>query len=638
MQACPSCGTSAANRAKFCPSCGTPLGRTRTAVPRVEAPTATASAADTPTTPDTLSSDVEPVRAAGRGSRPPVEWVAGGDWRTPALVAGLTALVAYAASVLANSYLIWLGSDPHHSASGVFRSGVITLAWAFGSPVFGHGNGSAGGGGSVGMAPLPISLLGLAVFALAFRSAASADRPDRTVTAARSAVLTAFVLALIGFGGFATFGPRGDQLHVSTSPGRIFGWSLLFFGLVALAVATRPIERLRERTETDPRWQRLADEWWLPIKGAAVTLGLAIALGWIAGVCAAVAEAGTQAFDVVKALPVLLAYFVNLGLDVMQFAMGGALHAGVGAGDATFSLWHRDGAPAGYFGLLLLMPIAIAAGSTWIFRHGDPADATGRARACYRMALPAVLAYLVLAIAGRVGFSAAGSSGSPIGTSGHAGPQILLGAVILAAWFLVGGFLMGRFLSERSAAPPSSGPHRSAAWIRRPLPTAAVAVVSLGVLALVGIGGAATADTHDDVGDFGVASLLLLFSASADSGSSDGGSASIEPAPAVPPPSLPSPIAVPPVTSNDPFTAADKTLAFYALAEDIYRAKNPSYTRDIGVLQQQDVQGLPATTQGTVTIPRADASSFCIEYFSDTGQGSFTYDSNDRIATPGATC
>src|SRR5581483_5045407 len=135
-------------------------------------------------------------------------------------------------------------------------------------------------------------------------------------------------------------------------------------------------------------------------------------------------------------------------------------------------------------------------------------------------------------------------------------------------------------------------------------------------------------------GDFGIASLLLLFGASGSS--SDGGSASIEPAPtptftSVPPPTLPSPITV-------PEAAARATLDGYATAEDAYRATHSSYTSDVGVLQSEDSFDLPATTVGTVTIPRADADSFCLEYFSGPDRQTFTYDSNVPIVTPGATC
>jgi hypothetical protein len=634
MKACPNCGQQVANRAKFCPECGAATSVAATA----SATKAPATVAAEPT------GDAVGTAASSGPDRTFVERLLGGDWRSAAYVAVPTAGLAVALSLVATSYLIWIGGNSNdsfglgHSAGGFFHSAGDLLAMAFGSPVFTRASGSGGGGAySTGMAPLTISLLVLATFALLLRRyLPPAGTAARTAAAIRAALLVSVALALLSIAGYSSSRIGSGRVHISVSPGRVFGWSLLFFAVVGGLVAARPLQTLRDRASESPLPARLSEQWRLPAEGALVAMTTALLLGGVTGLVIIFAQADGARLAVLKTLPLLLAYLVNLGVDVFQVSMGAALHASIGGGDggsASVSLFDRHGLSAAYFALLLLPPIAIGAGAAWIRRYRAVVEPRELARACYRMALPAVLIYLIVAMPSRAGFTydGAGSAGG-IGAapSGHIGVQVLLGVLILAAWFLVVGFAVGRYLlrdqstggaDAAAAAPPAPR------WLGRTLSAGPVAVTAL-VLALVtAVGGIATADDKDHSGDIGVFGGLFLFGAvasvqsSASFGSGEA-QATVTPAPVLRPRSGP--------TAVDP--SAELALNDLSAAEESYRVTNGTFTTDPSVLD--------TTTPANVVldIARADDTSFCATAFAvETGQ-TFIYDSLIGSITENGSC
>jgi hypothetical protein len=632
MKACASCGQQVANRAKFCPSCG--AATADTPAPAAGAPELLTAGAEPSATATTTPTDA--------ADRTLVERILGGDWRAAAYVAGPSALVAVALSLAATSYLLWTGNGSDdafgfgHSAGGFFHSAAGLLAMAFGSPLFTRAGGSdtgfgSGGGYGAGAAPLTISLLVLATYALLLRTyLPDATASTRVAGAVRASVLTSFALAMLSFGAFST-SDLGDQarLHLTSSPGRVFGWSLLFFTVVGTVVAVRPRQLWATRTAESPTLDRLTGEWLLPIQGALVAMTTAVVLGGVTAIVIFVAEADGSRLDVLKALPILLAYLVNLGVDVFQISMGAALHASASGGDggsASVSLFDRHGLSAGYFGLLALPPVAIMAGVAWIRRYRGSVEPRILARSCYRMALPAVVVYVVLAVASRAGFEYGGPGAQSFG-SGHAGPQVLLGALILAAWFVVVGFAAGRYLLSE---PPPAGsteplPQRPG-WLGRTVSAGPVALVALAVAILAGIGGVATANDKDHSGDFGFVGSLLLFGVAGVSESNatvtTGSGTAIAP--------VPSPIQLAPVPPTG--AAAPAALRDLAVAEETYYTTNGTYTTD---QFQLDVGSDPTVYLDVV---RADATSYCAEAFGQQDGQSYSYDSTVGSVVTGSTC
>lgn len=574
----------------------------------------------------------EEVLPGGSPTRTPVERLLSGDWRTAAIVAGPTILVAYVLGLVGTAFLIWVNTggdesfDPlAHSNAGFFRSAFALTGMAFGSPDFLSGrSGNDHLDYQAGMAPLTITLLTAVAFVFllrrydAFRTFA-----ERLDLALRAAVLTAIGLALLTIGMFATIKTENDSVHQSGSPGRVFGWSLLLFAVTALVASVR-------RWDLAENIGQLWERWRLPILGAVVAMTTAIVVGGVTGILIFLAQADSGRLDVLKALPTIFIYLVNLGVDVFQVSMGGALHASAGSGGSSLSLFNRHGLSAAYFFLLLLPPLAIITGINWIRNHAGESSRLDVVRACYRMALPAALLYLLLAVPSRAGF-AVGSGETGFGGSGHAGVQVLLGTVIVFGWFAVVGYVIGQFwlppTPGRGGATPQ--PPRLPAWTRGSVAAGPLAIVA-GVLGvLIAAGGAATAKSGAQSGDLGPVSGIAGLGAFATSDGSveEGGGSSGTGAVAVP--ATP----VPTFTVGPESDQAGQDLRDWAAAEEAYFAQHQSYTVEPALLPS--VPGVSPTD--TVTIARADNSSYCLEAITADGQA-FTYDSDVRLVTPGATC
>jgi hypothetical protein len=595
------------------------------------------------------------------GGRTLVERVLAGDWRSAALVAGPTVLVAYVLGLVVNSYLIWIDSGSAddfdflgHSNAGFFRGAAAITGMAFGTPAFvSGGTGDERASYHAGMAPLTVTLLTVLAFVFLLRRHGPAAYnvgftwADRAAQATRAALITAVGLALLTIAMYGTLNSDGDRIHQSGSPGRVFGWSLLLFVVTALLVSVRRDDLTEQRQQT-------FDKWRLPVEGALVAMTTAILLGGVVGIVILVAQADGGRLDIVKALPILLGYLVNLGVDVFHVGMGGALHAsfsGRSGGDASVSLFDRQGLSAAYLLLFFLPPISILVGVNWIHRYRGAVSSQELARACYRMAVPATLIYLFVAIPSRVGFGFSGGNGDFFagGGGGHAGVQVLLGTLLTFGWFLVLGFAIGQWLLPRSAGADSAegAPRRTPLlprWLREGSLAAAPLVVVAGVVGvLCAAGGVATAEDGVHESDFGPASGLLLFGSlggfEEDGASSEGGdevgaqSFTGSDSPDVVP-VTPTPGAAPDLQFTPDSTEATATLREYAAAEEVYFTENQTYTADPSELlaSLSGASGLGVS----ISVIRADAQAYCIEAYASDGT-TYSYDSTVGTVTPG-TC
>lgn len=548
-----------------------------------------------------------------------VERLFKGDWRTAAIVAAPTVLVAYVLGLVASSYLIWTRSSlgdgsfgvGGHTNAGFFRTAFSLTGMAFGSPTF---NSLRGGGGDIssgstqaGMAPLTITLLTLAAFVYLLRRYDVVDNyRDRVETAIRAAIITALGLALLTIGMWGTV----HGIHQTGSPGRVFFWSLLGFALVAGLASMRTSEF------GDKQWEIWA-RWRLPIQAAVVAVTTAIVLGGIAGILIITAQADGHRADVLKALPILLAYFVNLGIDVLHIGLGASLRVSAGFGGVSVSLFNRHGLSAEYLLLFLLPLIAIAAGVRWIRGHRADYSPQDVARACYRMALPATLLCLVIAIPSRAGFSVSGDGS--FGASGHAGVELFVGTMIAFGWFLVLGFLIGQWFLPRDVAGGGTAgrPPRLPTWLRGSVAAGPLAIVVGLIGVVVAAGGVASAKSGVHPADLGPVSNLTMadqLNAESDTFAEEGGGASVTVTPATP-----VPVATPDSQTTD-------TLNAYASAENSYFVANQVYTTDPTELNSS------LSPPASLLIVSPDGVSFCIQMNDPTGQP-WHYDS----AAPGIT-
>jgi hypothetical protein len=254
-----------------------------------------------------------------------------------------------------------------------------------------------------------------------------------------------------------------------------------------------------------------------------------------------------------------------------------------------------------------------------MWRAGRGAAPEHLARSCHRMALPAVALYLALAVPSRFGLAYSGTNGPD--QSAHAGPGILLGAVVVAAWFLVLGFVAGRLVARR---PPDPGPAVSARpprLTRARLTAEVAALLAASVAVAVSGGGVATASEGSHVGDLGaLGSFLLLGSVSIESSTASGstGEVPVEKVTPVPPPGY----------------SAAENLHRFAVAEETYYAVHGTYTADASKL---DISSVGVGLGPPVHLVRAGRSSYCLESVSDTGVG-YTYDSDVGTVSDGLTC
>ena len=544
-----------------------------------------------------------------------VERLFKGDWRSAAIVAGPTVLVAYVLGLVGSSYLIWSRDSVDgqsfgvggHTSAGFFRTAFTLTGMAFGSPTFSSIKGGDGGSASTqaGMAPLTITVLTIAAFVFLLRRYDVVDNyRDRVETAIRAAVLTALGLALLTIGMWGSV----HGIHQTGSPGQTFFWSLLGFAVVAGLASVRT-------SEFNERQQEIWSRWRLPIEGAVAAVTTAIVLGGIAGILIITAQVLDNRADVLKAMPILLAYFVNLGIDVLHVSVGAALRISTGFGGLSVSLFNKPGLSEAYLLLFLLPPIAIGAGIRWIRQHRAGSSPQEIARACYRMALPATLLCLVVAIPSRAGFSVSGEGS--FGTDGHAGVELFKGTLIILVWFLVLGFLVGQWLLPRDIAGASGIPSRAPrapAWLRGSVAAGPLAIVAGLVGVLVAAGGVATAKSGVHLADLGPVSNITMYD-ELDAESSDTFAEGDSSSNVVVAPPTPVPAATADIQTID-------TLNAYASAENAYFAANQVYTTNPTELNAS------LSTPASLLIVSPDGTSFCVQMNDPDGQP-WHYDSRN---------
>ena len=411
---------------------------------------------------------VDSPAVAEDGGEPPrfAVRVLSGDWLAAvrdAAPAVVTVLVLAALATVAVMTATRPGSDEllveGTGAGRWLRYVCVAVGLAFGSPLSMSMSGGEEsffpGDYSLGFVPLTVTFAALAVLWLRVRAGMRAGRfSDWLADGVRTAAVFAFALAVVsvlgrwsvtetrpGFddSGFddpgfeGSFGVAEETTTTSFSvwPPKVFFWAFLAaLAVVALAHLTRS-------------WPSRWAAWGVVVRGALVGVGAGVALSFVAALVLAYANADrvdASASDVTGALPALLAYLPNLGTAAFGVVSGGRLGASYGE-QASVTLW-SSWLPDGYLLLFVIPVLAVAAGARYVTRRSGlpPAES---ARACARMALPAGLAWGVLAIAGS-------AHTSVVFGGGRTGPR-LWDALLVALWFGVLGWLAGRALAGRQA-------------------------------------------------------------------------------------------------------------------------------------------------------------------------------------------
>jgi hypothetical protein len=583
-------------------------------------------------TPDVLASAVPPLSAgptetpepatplASTASTAPtvVERLVQLDWRTTVRIAGPTFLVLFAASCVLSASLLLLpdstdGAGGFGGRGGYFHAVAMLAAMAFGSAVGGSGSSSGDFefslGVSSGIWPLTVTILVLAVFAALCRRYVVRGGTGQTLVAVAQASIVFAVLAMgLSFFAHTSFSDSDSKATLGASPGIVFGWALVLSFIVAVVslFLASWLARLRQDETRAARFS----SWRLPLEGGLAALATSVVLGGVVFLAIAFgdhSEGHPPSSIVARALPVIAGLFVNIGTTVTGFAMGarvGVTGAGSDVGISYFNL--HDLSPAYY--LLLLLPIvSIGAGVLWMLHRRQDEDDRTLSRACYRMAAPYALGWLVLAFFSRASVGAGFLGGV------HVGPQLLVGFGFALAWGLVVGIAFGRLLLARGArARRPWSPHVSAPSWQRVVAFSTVVIVAMIAIDLATGGAPASARTSAHI-----ARAVPLQPQPAPTFT----------APTLRPPTLP-PFA-PPSGLGD--VSARSALIQASFAEDRYHAQHGTYTRDESALTSffppPDVN---------LTIVRADSASYCINARAVLSGNLYSYNSATRRVEDGS--
>lgn len=411
-----------------------------------------------PRAPTMLDELFEP--AGDGGTHPMPVRIAAGDWR-PALVtalpAVLVAVVLAALGALALVYARQPGGDElvgDTSPGRLVRYACAALGMAFGSPLSATSSGDDDFSFdyAVRFPALTVTLAALVALWLLARRAAwrnlAADRLADSVRAA--AVFAAGIAAVSAFGRWSvpfeeqTFdGDVPVRLSFAVSPFKAFFWAFLA-AYAVVWLASGPLA-LPER----------AAGWLLAARGALVGLGAGVAVAWVVLAVLGylyVDEAGGDASDITRALPLALAYGVGFGLAMLGVLAGGEF--GYPIGDRHQWSYFADGVPGVYLLLLVVPAVAVLAGALYVTRRGGVPRAEA-VRACARMAFPAALLWLGVAVAGSARLTQSTGFGFIGGST--AGPR-LWDALLVGLWFGAGGWVAGRVLAQRAFDQPEDAP------------------------------------------------------------------------------------------------------------------------------------------------------------------------------------
>lgn len=307
--------------------------------------------------------------------------------------------------------------------------------------------------------------------------------------AVRAVLLFAVGVAVVTAFARVTNGTGTDRQTLSASWLSALFWAALGGGVAAVAALG-----LWRRAVPDALRGAL-DDWWLAARGGLVGLATGVAISGVVAVVLAFgyADDAEAAVNVAKALPLIAAFFVNIGVTAFGVATGG--RAGFAVFDETyFSVFHRHGESAFYLLLLLVPVVSVAVAVRWVARHRGERSDRDTVRACYRTAASATLAWFVLALLGQVRFDV-GLFG--VHGASSAGPSIGWGLLLVPLWFVVLGYAFGRLAVERypavAHAPrrwPSVDPVRAVVAL-------AIAAVALGAVAAVALHDADDAEAEE---------------------------------------------------------------------------------------------------------------------------------------------
>ncbi|MDX6285274.1 MAG: hypothetical protein QOG53_759 [Frankiales bacterium] len=580
------------------------------------------AAPETPAEPPPPATDT----AAAPESLTAVERVLQLDWASTARIAvpSLLALIAAACVALTTLLMfdnhrgdISIGPQARPPVGDFFKFVAMVSAMALNSSIRFKG-------GHVSLMPLTLTALVLVVYAgltrRYLRQGSTADTLGRLL---RASLLFAVLATVVSVFGRFSFGGRGDRAKISVSPGQTFVWGFLLTAAVGALVVYGPV--LVARARADERvWARLR-VWRLPLQGGLVALAAAIALGGLAFIIAAFVEISNNdgnVLDVVRALPIIFGFFINIGVTVAALAMGDTVSGEVGAfgsgGNEKFGYADLQGAADGYFLMLLLPVVATLIGINWMLRHRQDENVRDLSRACYRMAVPFALGWFFLAIPTRVEIGAGGVAGA------HIGPDLFLGLVLALGWPGVIGAIYGQWLLRRGETAPLPA-SRSA---RRIAVQFAWLPITIAALLVIGATTVAAAVRHQDVGRS--TSFGSIFSGEV-------GDQGVAPAPRytqAPPTFSVPPIPVPTLSPiPDRGRAQASSLLYQAsFAQRSYQARNGRYTTDeseLGILTPPDV---------TLDIASADATRFCMTARADNGTAVYSYDSDVGRVVDGDSC
>jgi hypothetical protein len=534
--------------------------------------------------------DTTADRIAGGGSEGGVlTRILEGDWsRALAAVAPILLAAVIGAQLFLLS--VWLlAGDAGQAIGGLdldtyLRALSLAVAAIFFAGVQGDISASVfSTASSVHAVPLGATGLVVATAWLVLRRSATGDKSERVALAVRVSVLVSLVvltLALLG------------RVHLQGDAGTLVADPLTAFVGSLVAMLAVSLLAVREGPLPRPAWTRP----WVPyLRPAAVGVGLALILGWLAVVGSALLEAhahDTPLTDVLKALPAAVVYGPTIGQAGAHIGMLGGVSAGVGwlfGSSADLSLWQRHGLSPWYW-LYALIPLVVVVLTTrTALRAVGPQHDEDEARqVALRVGVPFAVLWAGLALLTRIrvgAFVFASTAGIPMWQA------IVVPAVLITGlgWLTAGAL--------RSTAAPTPRAVRGRAL--SPL------TLALGYgLAIVILAGSAVAAERLSDGSSIIGDLNGL----GDSGEmlgTDEVSAAV------------------PLPATSP-TQVRTTLMTVAQAEEDYFTMNNTYTDLLDELY------VPIDDAVDVVVERADDQSFCLVGTADYAPDEpMTYDSRN---------
>ena len=529
----------------------------------------------------------------------PVARLLDADWGAvgAAVVPVLLALVVGAQLAALTA---WIAGDPGSSNLdvGAYLSALTMIACAafFGgisATNNGEGSDSFHVGFSVHAVPLGITLLVLATAWFAIKRSARGERRERTELAVRVSAIVALLVLALALASRIDAGLGDGEGSVHANAIESFLGALVLM-LVVTVLAARGGE---------PALTARLSGWVAPVRGAVAGLVAACGLGFLAGLIAVLATVVAydgSLLDVLRGIPLALAFLPNLGLAVAHVALLGTVDVSFAAffnhGHGV-GLLDKHGASDWYFLLVVIAPVIIAVAVVRALRAAEPADDAAAQRVAYRVAVPLAVGWMLLGLATRVRIGTFG-----LGSS--LGPTVWQTLVLPALWAGVLGYLLGGRL-RGFAAPRAVSRGR-----RRPVQLSTLCLGFVVASALLAGGAAAGAQRDQDSGVFGIGDTESTSASASDS----------------------SGFTLKPVPSGSPELSRLAEQAW--AAEKSYRADHGGYTTDLQELSDYGLE-LPVGVNWSAS---GSSDSVCVVLSRDSE--SWTYDSNDTAnpVTPGDHC